>query len=73
MGHFAALPSDRVCERGCDAVDAVAVDVGVDVRVRLPAADGVDQRRRDRVDPSTFEFEETGSLTDDTGGVEDLL
>jgi hypothetical protein len=29
--------------------DAVAVDVGVDVGVRLAAADGVDQRRRDRV------------------------
>jgi superfamily II DNA or RNA helicase len=25
------------------------------------------------LDPSTFEFEETGSLTDDTGGLEDLL
>jgi hypothetical protein len=27
----------------------------------------------DDLDPSTFEFEETRSLTDDTGGLEDLL
>jgi hypothetical protein len=61
VDHLAALPSDRVGERDREAGDAVAVDVGVDVRVRLPAADGVDQRRRDRVNLSTFEFEKTGS------------
>jgi hypothetical protein len=47
VGHLAAFTGDGVGERGREAGDAVAVDVGVDVGVRLAAADGVDERRCD--------------------------
>ena len=41
VGHFPTLASNRIGERRRKAGDAVAIDVGVDVGVRLATADGV--------------------------------